>query len=216
MLRFLPDFNFVMLYRIPSILIALTVHECAHAFAAYKMGDYTAKTDGRLSLNPLRHLDPIGTFFLLIFGFGWAKPVPVKMAYFKNPKKGMAICAAFGPLSNFLMAFIAFSVIPPWHMTNFNSFNIFDFFIIFGSLNLGLMVFNLLPIPPLDGSKIAMFFLPNNIYVQIARFERYSFFILMGLIYLGFLDGILDTVMSFLYSIISIPSDLIWSLFRVG
>ena len=190
-----------ILYIAPVVLISLTVHEFTHALTAYKLGDYTAKAEGRLTLNPLKHIDPIGAIFFIIFHFGWAKPVPIRTLYFKNPKRDMAIVAIMGPVSNFIMALIAvpllafsaafFSQIPQTE----------TFFSYFIQLNIALGIFNLIPFPPLDGSRLLMYFLPPRIYMQVAQFEQYSFIILIGVVYLGAFDALLKFVITPVYGV---------------
>ena len=142
------------------VLLALSIHETAHGFAAYKLGDPTAKYDGRLSLNPLKHIDPIGALSLFFFGFGWAKPVMINPNYFKNLKRDTALTALAGPVSNILLAFVGMlfwvHLVPVLHNAYFTMF--IRMFIL---LNVNLAVFNLLPIPPLDGSKIFLTLLPQ-------------------------------------------------------
>ena len=149
------------------VLISLTVHEVAHGWIAYKMGDPTAKNLGRLSLNPIKHLDPIGAIMMLLIGIGYAKPVPVNSRYFKNPKRGMALTASAGPAANFIMAFFAAllylvfvtfwfnAIVSGAGQFTINVFNVlFSFFLFFCVLNLSLGIFNLLPIPPFDGREV--------------------------------------------------------------
>ncbi|MCL2518843.1 MAG: site-2 protease family protein [Oscillospiraceae bacterium] len=180
----------LFIMRIPVLLIALTIHEVSHGFIAYKLGDYTAKIMGRLSLNPLKHLDPFGAIMMLVVGFGWAKPVPVDVRNFKKPKRDMALSALAGPVSNILLGFIGVFI---WMLT----FNIRSdstmvsalkmFLEIFFSLNIGLAVFNMIPIPPLDGSRIFLQFLPEKIYFGIMRYERYMIIVLFALIFMNVL-----------------------------
>lgn len=186
---------------IPAALIAITFHEMSHAYTAYLLGDPTAKSRGRLSLNPLSHLDPIGFICMVFFGFGWAKPVPIDPRYFKKPKLGMAITALAGPVSNFLMGFAAILIYvfvtlsQPGRVLAAMA----AFFRVFASLNVGLGVFNLLPVPPLDGSKIMFLFLPNR---AVAWFYRYEGYIRLGLLlclYLGFMDGIIGWGQNMVY-----------------
>ena len=187
------------LIRIPIILFSLTVHEISHGYTAYKMGDPTAKSLGRLSLNPLKHLDPIGALCMLLFGFGWAKPVPINTRYFKKPRASMALTALAGPVSNLLMAFVAFvawlyiTVLGGTSSLFVELLGIFfeDFFV----LNLGLAVFNLVPVPPLDGSRILFVLLPDKIYFGIMRYERYIYLALLVCLYLGVLDAPLNAAM---------------------
>lgn len=186
----------VMLLRLPIIFLAITVHECAHGYVAYLLGDRTAKMYGRLSLNPMRHMDLMGALCMLLFGFGWAKPVPVNPQYFKNPKGGMSLVGLAGPLSNFFMALV-FSVLYGLLFRFFGTSTSFVFeffenlFAVGIMLNIGLGIFNLIPFPPLDGSKILAFFLPNRWYYKLMEYERYAMPVLMLLLFLGVLDNLL-------------------------
>jgi Zn-dependent protease len=158
------DYLLELLYVLPAVLIVLTIHEFGHAYVAYKMGDTTAKSEGRLSLNPLRHIDPIGLLSLVIFRFGWGKPVPVDFTALRNLRKGMIFVSIAGPLSNFILAIILAPLYKwmstvPLIVTGFNYFIILVEYIIILCIYLG--VFNLIPIPPLDGSKI-IFALTRN------------------------------------------------------
>ena len=205
------------LYAIPAILLSLSFHEMAHAYISYRHGDPTARNMGRLSMNPLKHLDPLGTLMLLIsmrsgFGFGWAKPVPINPAYYKNHKAGTVLVSLGGPASNLLLAFLFSFPMALIAMNNgisineiFNSslgiygtglsaesviFNICRFFYM---INIGLAVFNILPIPPLDGSKVLTAFLPENLYFKIMRYENY-----IGMAFLAVMllrPGILSTIL---------------------
>ncbi len=194
----------ILMFIISSLIvifITLPIHEWAHGFAAYKLGDPTAKYAGRLSLNPLKHIDYIGSLMIILFGFGWAKPVPVNPRYFKNPKRDMAITAFAGPFSNIVIAFI--SLIFYWVCLSFNSNipvlnEIWLLFYFIADINTRLAVFNLLPIPPLDGSKILSIILPNRIYYIIMQYEQYSFIILAVLLY----SGVLSTPLSYISSLI--------------
>ena len=194
------------LLSIPAILIAMTVHECAHGYAAYRLGDPTARSLGRLSLNPLHHLDPIGALCMLFFHFGWAKPVPINARYFKKPRRDMAITALCGPLANFLLAFIgAFLYIAL--LVGFNSvlqhvtvspfiYRLLEytllFFYYFHFINLTLGLFNCLPIPPLDGSRFILLLLPARVHFRIMRYEQYISIALMLLLFLGAFTGLLS------------------------
>ncbi len=191
-----------ILYTLPCILLALTVHEVAHGWMAMKLGDPTARNLGRLTLNPLKHLDPVGTLCMVLFHFGWARPVPINSRYFKKPRRDMALTALAGPVSNILMGTVGillyciFVTIFNAHPATGFLFNIQMSVIMllryFYSLNLSLAVFNLLPVPPLDGSRIFLVFLPPKMYFGIMQSERYIQMGLMILLYLGFLNGILS------------------------
>ena len=180
------------IYLIPAVLLSLSFHEFSHGYVAFKLGDPTAKQAGRLTLNPLAHIDPLGTLCMLIFRFGWAKPVPVNVMYFKDRKKGMAITAAAGPISNLLLAFLCLLLFVPvlvyagWTAVGSYAAN---FLYIMVMINVGLAVFNLLPISPLDGSKILYAVLPNKIYFSIMRYERYFQPVLFLLLWTGLLSG---------------------------
>ena len=185
-----------LLLSLPCVILALTVHEYSHGYAAYKLGDPTARNFGRLTLNPLKHLDLFGTLCMLIAGFGWAKPVPINVRYFKNYKRDMAITAAAGPLSNFIMGAVG-SVIsalfmrfiaPIMPMTEASAnliFVIFLFLQTFSVLNFMLCFFNLIPLPPFDGSRILFVFLPDKYYFGIMKYERY---IMIGFLILLWTD----------------------------
>ena len=179
------------IYLIPAVLLSLSFHEFSHGYVAFKLGDPTAKQAGRLTLNPLAHIDPLGTLCMLIFRFGWAKPVPVNVMYFTDRKKGMAITAAAGPISNLLLAFLCLLLFVPvlvyagWTAVGSYAAN---FLYIMVMINVGLAVFNLLPISPLDGSKILYAVLPNKIYFSIMRYERYFQPVLFLLLWTGLLS----------------------------
>jgi len=159
-----------MLYRVPAVIIAMVLHEMAHGWSAYLLGDRTAKRDGRLSPNPIRHIDPLGLALLIIVGFGWAKPVMVDPRYFKNPKRGMALTAFAGPLANLVCAFLGMLVYAVFSLTGqgAESFAL-NFLFIFVIINLSMFIFNMLPVPPLDGSKVFGAVLHDDIYFQFTR-----------------------------------------------
>ena len=196
------------LITIPAVLLVIMLHELAHGFAAYKLGDPTAKRMGRLSLNPLRHLDPIGAVCMVLFHFGWAKPVPVDTRYFRNPKRDMAITALAGPLCNLICAFLAvplYMLISKAYISSAISHGtehfgvrmllmVFYLFYYFHAINLGLCLFNLIPLPPLDGSRILFAFLPTRYYFSIMRYERMIAFLLMLFLLTGANFGFLDTI----------------------
>lgn len=196
-----------LIYSIPALLIALTLHEFAHGWVSDKLGDPTPRRNGRLSLNPLHHLDPLGTLSLFLFRFGWAKPVMVNPNYYHNKKQGMVNVALAGPLMNFILAFISifcyYAIIKllrldmiPVNIAPIRM--IFDYLLGFLpfllSYNLGLGIFNLIPIPPLDGSKFLNALLPEQLYFGIMRYERYFAPILILLLYTGLLSAPLNFV----------------------
>lgn len=189
-----------LLIRAIAVLLAISVHEMSHGYAAYFLGDKTAKSMGRLSLNPLRHLDPVGALCLLVFGFGWAKPVMINPAYFKKPKRDMALTALAGPLSNFILAFLSLAVFKLLTLAPFMNSSFFaaewiaTFLSTFALLNIGLGVFNLIPIPPLDGSKVFLPLLPPRLYMDIMRYEHLGWIVLIIALGLGVLDPIIGTV----------------------
>lgn len=185
--------------RLLIIFFVLPVHECAHGWAAGKLGDPTAKAQGRLTLNPMAHVDPFGALFLILFGFGWAKSVPVNPLYFKNRKKGMALTALAGPASNLLMALAAAIIydacillLPISFFATVGYQILYYFFSSLIVINISLAVFNLIPIPPLDGSRIFGAILPEKWNYTIARYERYIFIALAVLLFAGVLDPVLD------------------------
>ena len=191
-----------ILLSLPIILLSLSVHETAHAIAANKLGDPTAKNLGRITLNPVKHLDPIGFICMLLCGFGWANPVPINSRYFKNPRRDMAISAAAGPISNVLLAFIfalllkiSYAVLPGMITTeaSLELARILVMFLSIGvSLNITLAVFNLLPVPPLDGSRMLYVVLPPKQYFGVMKYERYISLGIMVLLLIGVLDPIIS------------------------
>lgn len=192
---------------IPAALLTVVIHEMSHGFAAYLMGDRTAKDSGRLSLNPLRHIDPIGLICMVIFKFGWAKPVPVNPMYFKNRKGGMAAVALAGPGSNIILALVSFVLMRLILIIPISSewmYHVMEFFVTLfstmASLNIGLAVFNLIPIPPLDGSKILNVVLPDNVYYKVLRYEQYGFLILIILLNFPPFNNLINTVATAIYS----------------
>ncbi len=180
---------------VAASLLCITVHETCHGLAAYRLGDPTAKNAGRLTLNPLRHVDLMGLVMMAIVKFGWAKPVPIDMRYFKNPKAGMALTAAAGPASNVLLALAALllrSILLFFAIGNPDS-ALWYYLVLFTEyvavISAGLAVFNLFPIPPLDGSKVLFSVLSDSAYYQLMRYERYGMLLLMALLLTGVLDG---------------------------
>lgn len=168
-----------------AVLLCMTVHECSHGLVSWWLGDPTAKKMGRLSFNPLHHLDPVGALCLLFFRFGWAKPVPINPNYYKNFRLGTVLTSVAGPLSNVLFAFVTLLVYGVWQLFLPVHEVALTFIWTLVSMNLGFAVFNCIPIPPLDGSKIVLALLPEKIYRVVLQYERYGFILLIALIYLN-------------------------------
>ena len=201
-----------LILSIPGLLIALTFHEFAHGYAAYRMGDNTARYSGRLSLNPLDHLDIWGTLCLLFFHFGWAKPVPINPANFRDQKKGIIIVSLAGPCANFLLAFVCAVVCKILvRFTAASEIAVFFYqvFLYAEVMNVGLMVFNLIPIPPLDGSKVLMEFLPPRARYEMYRIERYSGIVLLILVWTRVLTPILGTLSGWVFALLSLMTSFI-------
>lgn len=202
----------VLDYFIKALVLftAVPVHECAHAWVAEKMGDDTGRNQGRITLNPFAHLTLWGSLMMILVGFGWGKPVSVDPRNFKNPKKGMVLTSLAGPASNFIMAFLAMIVYKVLAITGVVKDNstmqmVAMVFLYVTIINISLAVFNFLPIPPLDGSKIFNAVLPEKWYFTIMRYENIIFIVLIILVYsglldapLGFLQGKVIDIMDFL------------------
>jgi len=199
----MPDFQTLLIYVIP-LIFAITVHEVAHGWVANQRGDSTARLLGRLTLNPIKHIDPIGTILVPAvlfftgspFLFGWAKPVPINFNALKSPKQDMILVALAGPVSNFIMALLWFLVIaftldtPDQFLFKMAGFGI--------TINLILGVFNLLPLPPLDGSRVVSALLPNKLAYEYNKLERYGLFILLGLLFLGIFEQVILPIVKFI------------------
>lgn len=212
-----------LLMRVIAALTCIIIHECAHGFAAEKLGDPTARAEGRLTWNPIHHIDPFGVLMMVVAGVGWAKPVPVDARNFRHPRRGMAITALAGPLSNLVLAAFALMLAKwgyralvglalgdaAWNVLLF----VFNLMIRIAVMSVGLAIFNLIPIPPLDGSKVLFSFLPESIYFLILRYERFVTLALFGLVFIGVLDAPLsfciDKVLYLLCLVSGFPPDVL-------
>lgn len=184
------------------LMYAVIFHELAHGYVAWRLGDPTAKQLGRLSLNPLRHLDPLGTLMLFLVGFGWAKPVPVNFGYIRDFRKGMVLVSSAGIIANMILAFLAlltYSLLDP-PQSGIPALVLY----VFAKINIVLAAFNLIPIPPLDGSKILFGFAPANVQAVLMRLERFGFLIVIALLYFGVLDPVIDFLQMVILSLIGI------------
>lgn len=196
------NWNLLAVYvaRALALITAIPVHEAAHAWASDRLGDPTARLAGRMSLNPLRHFDFLGALCMLIVGFGWAKPVPVAaVSHFRHPRRDMALSAAAGPLSNLLLAYLCMVLYKlVLYLAPATQVWIFVMLVLNAMLNVNitLAVFNLLPVPPLDGSRIFNVFLPPKFYFGIMRYERYIMIALFACLYFGLLDRPLSWLMN--------------------
>lgn len=216
------DFSYllsILLGVIPSLL-CITIHELSHGYIAYRLGDDTAKRAGRLTLNPLKHLDPIGLLMMLVFRVGWAKPVPVNMYRFKNPKRGMAITALAGPVSNVLISLVFLLLYGLLYIPLLRSHAggyMLKMLALTAEMSLGLAVFNLIPLPPLDGSKVLFSVISDKAYYQLMRYERYGSAVLFILVATGVFGKPLSAVINFLYihmlPIAQFGCDMVYKLF---
>ncbi|MCQ2438210.1 MAG: site-2 protease family protein [Oscillospiraceae bacterium] len=186
-----------LLLRVLPALLCITLHEMAHGYAALLMGDTTAKDRGRLSLNPLHHIDWMGLVMMVAFRFGWAKPVPINMYRFKNPKRGMALTALAGPVCNFLLACLMLLLFGVSAALSGSSGGLLPRLLVTTAyLSLSLGIFNLLPVPPLDGSKVLFSLLSDNAYEKLMRYERYGMLLLVALLSTGVLSNPLSAAVS--------------------
>ena len=199
------------------VFITMPIHEFAHGFAAVKLGDNTPRWQGRITLKPFAHIDYTGALFILLFGYGWAKPVQVNMFNFKNPKRDMALTALAGPLSNIIVAFIAtFLQLLLMVIVSFTNivflYYVALIFSFISQINISLAVFNLIPIPPLDGSRLLSALLPDKLYYKVMQYERIIFYVLLVLLFTDVLDKPLmfatDAIGNLIYALASLPFKL--------
>lgn len=198
------------------IFCILPLHEYAHAFVAYKLGDHTAKFSGRLTLNPLASIEPLGAIFILLFGFGWAKPVPIDTRYFKNRKRDTALVALAGPVSNILAALfgaIVLNLVALIFIAVPSFLYVFLYYYII--INVSLAAFNLLPVPPLDGSKILEAFLPDSFFYKYYRYQRYFILIIFFLLFTGILNVPLNLMRNGLFRLIMFLAELPFKIFSL-
>lgn len=208
-----------MLMSVIPALICITLHELSHGFVAYKLGDPTAKMMGRLTLNPIKHIDIMGLIMMVAFKFGWAKPVPVDMRYFKNPKRGMAVTALAGPVSNIVIAcfflFVYGAVYIPLTLKNTQFCgSVLDMVYITAYLSVALAVFNCIPIPPLDGSKVLFSLMSDGAYYKLMRYERYGMILLLVLVATRILGTPLQTATRFVFDRLTFFADWGFELMR--
>lgn len=198
------DWSFVTqtLLSVVPALICITLHEMAHGLVALWLGDTTARDAGRLTLNPLRHIDIWGLLMMVICGFGWAKPVPVNMYNFKNPKRGMALTALAGPAANIIISCLALALYGRVYASLYDSAAgayVLQMIELTAYLSCALAVFNILPIPPLDGSKVLFSLVGDRTYSWLMRYERYGFLILMALVFFNVISGPLSAATGWVY-----------------
>lgn len=198
-----------MILSVIPALLCITLHELCHGFVAYKLGDNTAKNMGRLTLNPIKHIDVMGLIMMVAFKFGWAKPVPVNMYNFKNPKSGMAITALAGPVSNVLLAaivlFLYGFVAQPLYAMGETGYVLSQTILNTAYLSCALAVFNIIPIPPLDGSKVLFSVIPDRAYLQLMRYERFGMILLLAVVATGLISPFLTKFAGGLF-------DYLWNL----
>jgi len=201
-----------LLIKIPALLLAVTVHELAHGLVADRLGDPTARLQGRLTLNPIPHIDPLGALAFIIAGFGWAKPVPVNAYNLRHPVRDMALVAAAGPVSNFVLAFaglLAFRLLPPIEAMPFLLVPIKQMIRFVFLFNVGLGVFNLIPLPPLDGGHFLPYFLPRASWGAVHKLEQYGPIILIVAVMSGATSYVVRPAMAVVAALLSSLADLI-------
>lgn len=181
----------IVLSVVPALL-CITFHEVSHGWVAYRLGDPTAKDAGRLTLNPLKHIDMMGLLMMVVFKFGWAKPVPVNMMRFRNPKRGMALTALAGPVSNVLLALVFLFLYGLLYRALYSVQPLLDMIWLTAYISLALAIFNIIPVSPLDGSKVLFAFLPDRAYMTLMRYEKYGMLVLFVLVWLGVGNNILS------------------------
>lgn len=188
-----------LLYNLPGLFVAIVFHELSHGLAAYALGDNTAKNSGRLTLNPIKHIDPVGFISMLVFKFGWAKPVPINPMNFKHRKRDTLLVSLAGPVSNFIIALIVSFILKA---NIFTSYLAIEMLLITLWYNIMLGIFNLLPFPPLDGSKIVASLLPDKMEYYFYKYERYFYLILILLIFTDGIDRILSPIINIVLNIL--------------
>lgn len=195
------------IYLLPGILLAISLHEFAHGWVSWRLGDPTPKREGRLTINPLRHLDPVGALCMLLFRMGWAKPVMINPYYYKNKRAGIALVSLAGPLMNiltgaisiFILTWMDISALSGSLKVNSVVETIYMILYYFSVLSINLAVFNLIPLPPLDGSKILAAFLPDSVLEWFERYDKYCMIVLLVALYFGFLDGPIGAAYDFIH-----------------
>ena len=218
------DFTYLLsiLLGVVPALVCITLHELSHGYTAYLLGDDTAKSQGRLTLNPLKHLDFMGLLMMVVFHVGWAKPVPVNMFKFKNPKRDMAVTALAGPVSNILISIVFLFLFGALYVP-LSSFAagayILQMLELTAEISLGLAIFNFLPVPPLDGSKVLFSCLSNENYYKLMHYERYGMIIMFILVATGILgrplSWLINTVYGWLFPVAQFACDIVVKLFYI-
>lgn len=198
------NFNTVilMIARVLALAVAFPFHESAHGLAALALGDKTAKKSRRISMNPMRHFDPLGFILLMLVGFGWGKPVPINPDNFKHKKSGIALTALAGPLSNLFLAYISIIVFKLFYifLPEFQFIQLFLYYSIF--INISLMLFNLIPVPPLDGSRILYYFMDDEVYFNFSRYSTVLFIVLLVLLEVLDRTGIYSRIIKSVFNVL--------------